>query len=112
MNNGMLGAGGKGALQSNEEKKPGQEKERDGEGGSEKKQVWRVAAARDGPAEAVNDAGHRVKAVKPAPTRGHERRRVRNGRSEHPELDEKRHDIADVARKGIERGERKAHGAK
>src|SRR5215472_6030328 len=90
-------------LHTIEEEQPAEEDKRHGEGGSEKKQVRSVAAARDGPAEAVNDTGHGVKAVKPAPASGDEGGRISDRRGEHPELDEKGHDIAHVAIESIKR---------
>src|SRR5215467_9996673 len=109
MNIVLLHAVGNGALHAIEEEQAAEENEHDGEGGSEKKQVRRMAVARDGPAETINHASHGVKAVKPAPARWHERRRVGNGRGEHPELDEKGHDVADVAIESVKRGEPEAN---
>ena len=67
-----------------------------------------MAAAGDGPAETVNDAGHGVEAVEPAPARGDERRGVGDGGGKHPELDEEGDDVADVAIKSVERGKPEA----
>ncbi len=92
----VLDAIGNGRLHAIEEEQAAEEDKRDGEGGSEKKQAGSVAVARDCPSEAVNDAGHGIEAIKPAPTLGHKRRGVGDWRGEHPELDEKRDDVPDV----------------
>src|ERR1700745_3789512 len=63
---------GNGGLHAVKEEQAAGEDERDGKGGSEKKQARSVAAAGDGPAEAVDDAGHGVEAVEPAPVHGDE----------------------------------------
>src|SRR5215472_1814495 len=104
-----LDAIGNGRLHAIEEEDAAEEDEGDREGGSEKKQVRSVPATSDGPAEAVNDAGHGVETVKPAPASGDEGGRISDGRGEHPELDEKGHDVPDVAVKGVERREPKAN---
>ena len=67
-----------------------------------------MATTGDGPTEAVNDARHGIESIEPAPTRRNERRRISNGRGEHPELNEKWDDVADVPVKGIEGGHPKA----
>ncbi len=67
----VLDAIGNGRLHAIEEEQAAEEDKRDGEGGSEKKQAGSVAVARDCPSEAVNDAGHGIEAIKPAPTLGH-----------------------------------------
>ena len=63
-----------------------------------------MAAAGDGPAKTVNDAGHGIEAVEPAPALGNERARVGDGRGEHPKLDDERDDVLDVAIESVERG--------
>src|SRR5437879_13827197 len=99
---------GNGGLHAIEEEEAAEEDERDGTGGSQEEQAGSLAAAGDGPAKTVNDAGHRVEAVEPAPARGNQRGRVGDGRSEHPELDEERNDVADVAIERVERGKPQA----
>src|SRR6266404_4606608 len=96
------------ALHPVEEKQPAEQDERDSSGGSQEKQAGSLAAAGDGPAKTVNDAGHRVEAVEPAPARGNQRGRVGDGRSEHPELHEERNDVAHVAVERVERGKPQA----
>src|SRR6266404_6058976 len=99
---------GNGGLHPVEEKQPAEQDERDSSGGSQEKQAGSLAAAGDGPAKTVNDAGHRVEAVEPAPACGNQRGRVRDGRSEHPELHEERNDVAHVAIERVERGKPQA----
>src|SRR5207245_2672410 len=99
---------GNGGLHAIEIEKAAKEDQGDGGGGSEKKQAGSVAAAGDGPAETVNDAGHGVEAVEPAPARGDERRGVGDGGGKHPELDEEGDDVADVAIQSVERGKPEA----
>src|ERR1700737_3735219 len=65
-----LDAIGNGGLHAIEEKEAAEEDEGDDGAGSEKEQAGGLAAAGDGPAEAVNDSGHGVEAVEPAPARG------------------------------------------
>ena len=72
----VLDAIGNGRLHAIEEEQAAEKDQRDSRRGSEKKQAWGMAAASDGPAEPVNDAGHGVEAIKPAPTLGHKRRGV------------------------------------
>src|SRR5258708_36948229 len=99
---GGLDAVGNGGLYTIEEEEAAEDDEGDGGAGSVKEQAGGLAAAGDGPTEAVNDAGHGIEAVEPAPARRHERGRIGDGRSEHPELDEERDDGADVAMKSVE----------
>src|SRR5712692_7256285 len=99
---------GNGGLHAIEIEKAAEEDQGNGGGGSEKKQAGSVAAAGDGPAETVNDAGHGIEAVEPAPARGDERGGVGDGGGKHPELDEERDDVADVAIKSVERGKPEA----
>src|SRR6266850_7061924 len=96
------------ALHSIKEEEPAEKDERDGGSGSEKEEAGSVAAAGDGPAETVNDAGHGIEAVEPAPAVGDERGRVGDGRGEHPELDEEGDNVADVAIERVERGKPEA----
>ncbi len=100
-----LDAVGNGGLHAIEEKEAAEEDESDDGGGSQKDEAGRLAAAGDGPAETVNDAGHGVEAVKPAPAQRNKRRRIGDGRGEHPELHEEGNDVADVAIESVERGE-------
>src|SRR6266851_2778183 len=99
---------GNGGLHAIEEKEAAEEDESDDGGRSQKDEAGRLAAAGNGPAETVNDAGHGVEAVKPAPARRNKRGRISDGRGEHPELHEERNHIADVAIESIERGEPQA----
>src|SRR6267143_5959544 len=99
---------GNGGLHAIEEEEAPEEDEGDDGAGSEKEEARGVAAACDGPAETVNDAGHGVEAVEPAPARGNERGRVGDRRGEHPELDEEGDDVFHVAIKSVERGEPQA----
>src|SRR5258708_38318446 len=92
---------GNGGLHAIEEEEAAEDDEGDDGAGSEKEQAGGLAAAGDGPAEAVNDAGHGIEAVEPAPARRNERGRIGDGRSEQPELDEERNDVADDAIKGV-----------
>src|SRR5712664_1550144 len=84
---------GNGGLHAIEEEEAAEDDEGDDGAGSKQEQAGGLAAAGDGPAEAVNDAGHGIEAVEPAPARGNERGRIGDGRSEHPELDEERNDV-------------------
>jgi hypothetical protein len=104
----VLDAIGNGGLHAIKEKEATEDDQQDGHGGNEKDKTWRLAAAGDGPAKAVNDAGHGIEAVKPAPTRWYERGRISDGRSEHPELDEEGDDVAHVAIESVKRGKPKA----
>src|SRR6266403_6002669 len=88
---------GNGGLHAIEEEEAAEEDEGYGGGGNQEEQAGSLAVAGDGPAKTVNDAGHRVEPVEPAPARRNQRRWVRDGRSKHPELGEERHDVADVA---------------
>src|SRR6266436_3774762 len=96
--NSGLDAIGNGGLHAIEEKQAAKDNEGDGKGGGEKRQAGSLAAAGDGPAETVNDTGHGVEAVEPAPALRHQRAWIRHRRSKHPELDEERNDVANVAR--------------
>src|SRR5437667_7537957 len=60
------------------------------------------------PAKTVNDAGHGIEAIEPAPTLRNERTGVGDRRCKHPELKKERDDVFDVAIKRIERGEPEA----
>jgi len=100
---------GNGGLHAIEEKQPAEKDESDSEGGSEKNEAGRLAVSGDGPAEAVNDASHGIETVKPAPAFGNERRRVSHRRSKHPELDEERNDVANVAIKSVQSRKPQAH---
>src|SRR5215472_5476308 len=99
---------GNGSLHPIEEKETAQKHEQDGGGGNQKDKARRLAVARNGPAEAVNDSSHGIEAVEPAPARGNERRGVGDGRGEHPELGKKRHNVADVTIKSVKRGKPEA----
>jgi hypothetical protein len=99
---------GNGGLHAIEEEEAAEDDEGDDGGRSEKQKARGVAAAGDGPAKTVNDAGHGVEAVEPAPTRRNESGRIGDRRGEHPELDEKRNDVFDVAIEGVERREPQA----
>ena len=99
---------GNGGLHAIEEEEAAEDDESDDGGRSEKDEAGSVAAAGDGPAETINDAGHGVEAVEPAPARRNERRRIGDGRSEHPKVDEEGNDVFDVAIKSVERGEPEA----
>src|SRR5882724_8337860 len=96
------------ALHPIKEEEPAEQDERDSSGGSQEKQAGSVAAAGDGPAKTVNDAGHGIEAVEPAPARGNQRGRVGDRRSEHPELHEERNDVAHVAVERVKRGKPQA----
>src|SRR6266403_5145860 len=100
---------GNGGLHAIEEEEAAEEDEGNGGGGNQEEQAGSLAAAGDGPAKAVNDAGHGIEAVEPAPALGDEGGRVGDGRSKHPELGEERHDVADVAIKRVEGGKPQAH---
>src|SRR2546422_6853277 len=104
----VLDSVGNGGLHAIEEEEAAEDDEGDGESGSEKEKAGRLAAAGDGPAKTVNDAGHGIEAVEPAPARGNERGRIGDGRGEHPELDDEGNDVADVAIESVERGEPQA----
>src|SRR5690242_13734242 len=99
---------GNGGLHAVEEEKAAEKNENYGQGRSEQKQAGSLAAAGDGPAEAVNDAGHGIKAIEPAPARGDKRGGVSDGRGEHPECDDEGDDVADVAIERVEGGEPEA----
>ena len=71
-----LDAVGNGGLHAIEEEEAAEEDERDGAGGSQEEQTGSLAAAGDGPAKTVNDAGHGIEAVEPAPPRGNQRRQI------------------------------------
>src|SRR2546421_2720005 len=95
---------GNGGLHPIEEKEPAEDDEREGGGRNEKDEVGRLAVAGDGPSEAVNDAGHGVETVQPAPMLRNERTGIRDRRGEHPELNDKGDDVAHIAIKSVERG--------
>src|SRR5207248_7624159 len=97
-----------GGLHAIEEENGAEKNEDYGGGGSEQQQAGGMSAAGDGPAEAVNDAGHGIEAVEPAPARGHEGRSIGHGRGKHPEGDDEGDDVANVAIKRVERGEPEA----
>src|SRR5216683_3071888 len=99
---------GNGGLHAIEKEEAAEEDESDDGGGSEKDEAGRLAAAGDGPAETVNDAGHGVEAVEPAPAQRNKRGRISDGRGEHPELHEEGNDVADVTIESVERGEPKS----
>ena len=103
-----LDAVGNGGLHAIEEEEAAEEDERDGRGGSKQNEAGSLAAAGDGPAKTFDHAGHGIEAVEPAPARGNQRGRVGDGRSEHPELDEERNDVAHVAIERVERGKPQA----
>ena len=67
-----------------------------------------MATAGERPAKTVNDAGHGIEAVDPAPTLRNERTGVGDRRSEHPELENERDNVFDVAIERIERGKPEA----
>src|SRR5229473_1442253 len=96
---------GNGGLHAIEEEKAAEDDEGDDGAGSEEEQAWGVAAAGDGPAETVNDAGHGVQSIEPAPPRRNERGRIGDGRREHPELHEEGDHVFHVAIKSVERGQ-------
>src|SRR5712692_10789553 len=98
-----LNAIGNGRLHAIEEKEAAKNDQRHHGAGSEEEQARGLASAGDGPAETVNDPGHGAEAVEPAPARRYERGRIGDGRGEHPELDEERNDVADVAIKSVQR---------
>src|SRR5713101_3581978 len=104
-----LNAIGNGGLHAIEEKEAAEDYQGDDCGRRQQKQARCLPAAGDGPAETVNDPGHGVEAVEPAPARRNKRGRIGDGRGEHPELDEERNDVADVAIKRVERGEPQAN---
>src|SRR5258707_3825868 len=99
---------GNGGLHAIEEEEAAEDDESDDGAGSEKQEAGGLAAASDGPAEAVNDACHGVEAVEPAPARRDESGRIGDGRGEHPELDEERDDVFDVAIESVESGKPEA----
>ncbi len=104
----MLDAIRNGGLHAIEEEDAAEEDQDHGRRRSEKKQARSIAAACNCPAETVDHASHGIEAIKPAPACGHERRRVGDGRGEHPELDNEGDDVADVAIKSVERGKPEA----
>src|SRR5882762_3733352 len=57
------------------------------------------------PSETLDDAGHGVQSIKPAPARRNERSRIGDGGGKHPKLDDEGDDVADVAIKSVERRE-------
>ena len=79
-----------------------------GSGGSGEKRAGRLAVSRDGPAEAVDNAGHGIEAVEPAPSLRNEGGGVGDRGGEHPELDEEWRDVLHVAIEGVESGHPKA----
>jgi hypothetical protein len=103
-----LDAVGNGGLHAIEEEEAAEEDESDDGAGSEKKKAGGLAAAGDGPAKTVNDAGHGVEAVEPAPLLRDESAGIGDGRGEHPELDEERNDVFDVAVESVESGKPEA----
>jgi len=101
---GKLDSVGNGGLHAIEEVEAAEDNESDDGGGSEKQEAGSLAAAGDSPAETVNDAGHGVEAVEPAPLLRDERAGIGDGRGEHPELDKERDDVLDVAVESVESG--------
>src|SRR6266403_527950 len=100
---------GNGGLHAIEEEEAAEEDEGDGGGGNQEQQAGSLPVAGDGPAKAVNHARHRVEPVEPPPPHGNQRRRIRDRRSEHPELHEERDDVAYIAIKRVEGGKPQAH---
>src|SRR5882672_9634607 len=100
---------GNGGLHAIEEEEAAEDDESDDGAGSEQQEAGGLAAASDGPAEAVNDAGHGVEAVEPAPAWRDESAGIGDGRGEHPELDEERDDVFDVAIESVESGKPEAN---
>src|SRR5215472_2971852 len=100
---GSLNTVGNSGLHAIEENKAAKKNQDHSERGDEEQQAGSMAAAGDGPPEAVNDARHRIEAVKPTPAPRDQRRRIRDWRGEHPELHHKGNDVADVAIKRVER---------
>src|ERR1700676_81456 len=99
---------GNGGLHAIEEEEAAEKDEEDSGGGSDEQRSGRSAVTGESPAETIDDAGHGIEAVEPAPADGYERGRVGDGRSEHPELDEKRSDVFDVAIESVESGKPEA----
>ena len=67
-----------------------------------------VAVPGEGPAEAVNDAGHGIQAVEPALALRDHGAGIVDGGSKRPELDEERDEIADVAIERVQSGKPQA----
>src|SRR5215472_16490628 len=103
-----LNAVGNGGLHAIEEEDAAEKNENDGGCGNEQQWAGGLPASRDGPAEAVNNAGHGIEVIEPAPARGYKRGSVGHGRSEHPERNHERDDVANVAIERVERGEPQA----
>jgi len=99
---------GNGGLHAIEEEEAAEEEDDDGGGRSCEKRAGRNAMAGQSPAEAVDDAGHGIEAVEPAPALGYERRGIGDGGSEHPELHEEGRDVFDVAIESVERSKPEA----
>src|SRR6185437_16529437 len=74
-----------------------QEERRDAEAEQEARQVDRTLAADDAPAEAVDDADHRIEVVQQAPLFGHDRAGETDGRDIETELQRERDDETKVA---------------
>jgi len=104
-----LNSVGNGGLHTIEEEETAEDDDSDDGRGSQKENAGRLAATGDGPPEPVNDAGHGVEAVEPAPAWRNESGRIGDGRGKHPELDKKRNDIFDVAIKSVESGKPEAY---
>src|SRR5882724_9806416 len=93
------------ALHALKKNQSAEEDEDDGDTGDEKAERRSLAVAGERPTKTVNDAGHGIEAVQPAPARGNERAGIGDRRSEHPELQEKGHDVTHIAVERVERGE-------
>src|SRR5690348_1704347 len=74
-----------------------QEERRDAEAEQEARQIDRTLAADDAPAEAVDDADHRIEVVEQPPLFGHHRAREPDGRDIETELQREGNDKAEVA---------------
>ena len=96
-------------LHAVEEEEAGDEDDGDGGSRSGEREPGRLAVSGDGPAEAVDDAGHGIESIKPAPANGNESGWIGDGGGEHPELDEEGNDVFDVAIESVERGKPEAN---
>src|SRR5271156_2932024 len=97
-----LDAVGNGALHALKEEQAAEKDDQDGNGAGSELRARGLAMAGEGPAEAVDDAGHGIEAVEPAVALRNDRAGVGDRRGKNPELHQKGDDVADAAVQGVE----------
>ena len=82
-----------------------QKKSGNGDAQRETRQIELALAAEDAPAEAVDDADHRIEGIEQPPLLRDDARAEADGRDIEPELHDERNDIAEIAVLDVERGD-------